>query len=255
MSSGSKLVPANHFTVFVPSYNAEKWVNNNLSSIFGQNYDNYDLFYVDDSSADGTYEECLKYFKTAKFNGKNKKIVKNSFNKGKMYNICAAMEEFREDTIVVIVDGDDWLHDENVLSKLNDYYTDDVWMTNGSYVIVPHDVVVTPKTSSEYWEGNIRTKSWEFSHLGTFRKRLFEKIKRKDFMNKQGEYFNTSSDQAIMWPIAEMSGPEHAKSINDVLYCYNRSNPLADDIVNRKDQLDSEKDIRSRKSYSRLEHL
>ncbi len=245
----------NHFTVFVPSYNAKKWVKSNLSSIFNQKYDNYDLFYVDDCSDDGTYEECLEFFKNNDFNGKNKKIVKNSFNKGKMYNICAANEEFREDTIVVVVDGDDWLYDEHVLSKLNDYYTDQVWMTNGSYVIVPQNVVVSPKVSESYWDGNIRTKSWEFSHLGTFRKKLFDKIKKKDFMSKQGEYFSTTSDQAIMWPLAEMAGPKHSLSLTDVLYCYNRMNPLADDLVNRKDQLDTERDIRGRKPYVRLEAL
>jgi hypothetical protein len=172
-----------------------------------------------------------------------------------MYNICAANDEFREDTIVVIVDGDDWLFDEHVLSKLNSYYTEQVWMTNGSYIIVPQNVVVSPKISENYWNGNIRTKSWEFSHLGTFRKKLFDKIKKKDFMNKQGEYFSTTSDQAIMWPLAEMAGPEHSLSLTDVLYCYNRMNPLADDLVNRKDQLDTERDIRGRKPYVRLEVL
>jgi glycosyltransferase involved in cell wall biosynthesis len=238
----------NHFTILIPSYNCEQWVNKNISSVTDQKYQNFDIIYIDDNSTDGTYEEAQKH--------KGVKLIKNSFNKGKMYNLYESISNLREDTIVVILDGDDWLYDDKVLMKLDKVYdSDKVWMTNGTYMIEPSGETVSPKIHPGYWEGNIRTKSWEFSHLGTFRKKLFNKIRKKDFLNKQGSYWMTTSDQAIMWPMAEMCGPDHHCVIKDVLYVYNRLNPLSDDKVNRVDQLTTEKFIRSISPYERLNEL
>ena len=74
-------------------------------------------------------------------------------------------------------------------------------------------------------------------------------------MNKQGSWWTTTSDQAIMWPMAEMSGPEHHRIIDDVLYVYNRLNPLSDDRRFRNDQLLTERIIRSFDPYPRLKKL
>ena len=74
-------------------------------------------------------------------------------------------------------------------------------------------------------------------------------------MTRLGSFWHTTSDQAIMWPMAEMSGPEHHRVINDTLYVYNRQNPLSDDRVNRRDQLNTESMIRSFKPYERLQTL
>ena len=128
-------------------------------------------------------------------------------------------------------------------------------MTNGSYIVDPIGSVVSPKINQDYWNSNIRKKSWEFSHLGTFRKKLFSKIKRKHLMSKNGSWWATTSDQAIMWPMAEMCGPQHHRVIKDVLYVYNRLNPLSDDRIYREDQLLTERLIRSIKPYDRLEEL
>lgn len=245
----------NHFTILIPSYNVEPWVRKNLFSVYKQNYKNYDICYIDDCSTDETFKEAEKIFYKEIFNGNEKTLRRNVFNKGKMDNVYNAIKAFKEDTIVVLLDGDDWLYDHDVLKKLNNIYTEDVWMTNGSYIVHPIDQIVCPQINTDYWIGNIRKKSWQFSHLGTFRKKLFDKIKRKDFMSKKGEFYHTTSDQAIMWPIAEMSGPEHFIAVNETLYTYNRTNPLADDVVNRKDQLETEQEIRNKKPYERLKNL
>ena len=143
-----------------------------------------------------------------------------------------------------------------MLTVLNNIYQDEnIWITNGSYMIEPGQTIVKPNISKNYWQGNIRKKSWQFSHLGTFRKKLFMKIKKKHMMNKKGEFWATTSDQAIMWPMVEMAGPEHHKVVEDVLYIYNRYNPLSDDRVNRKDQLETESIIRSFEPYDVLEVL
>lgn len=245
----------NHFTILIPSFNSQAWAEKNLKSVFSQRYNNFDIYYIDDHSSDNTGEVVRQLFKDLDFNGQNKTFVRNSFNKGKMSNVFYAIEEFRSDTIVVMLDGDDWLYDENVLSFLNKAYDEEVWMTCGSYITVPCGDIVKPNLTIDYWNGDIRKKEWEFSHLGTFRKTLFDNIKKKDFMNKEGQFFSTTSDQAIMWPMVEMSGPDHFKAIDKVLYCYNLGNPISDHVAHRQDQLLTEHDIRNRKPYNRKEML
>jgi len=245
----------NHFTIFIPAYNVQKWAELNLSSAFTQDYYNYDLFYVDDNSTDNTESIVKQTFANKDFNGINKTYIKNSFNKGKMFNLYNFIKKLKNETIVVILDGDDWLANKDVLNKLNNIYTEETWMTCGSYVVKPHNQIVSPEIPPDYWDGNIREKSWQFSHLATFRKSLFSKIKKKDFLEKTGNFLSATSDQAIMWPMAEMSGPEHMRVVKEVLYCYNLDNPLSDHVVNRNEQLSLEKEIRSIKPYSRLKHL
>ena len=246
---------SNHFTFIITSYNCEKWVESNLNSILSQNYENYDIVYIDDASTDYTFEKAKQVLEIAEFPEDRMRVTRNSFNKGKMENVYNSVRASKDNTIIVIVDGDDWLISPHVLSLLNNVYDENVWMTNGSYKVDPGGHIVEPHINESYWEGNIRQKSWQFSHLGTFRKELFLKIKLKDMLRKDGVFFQTSSDQAMMWPMAEMASKEHFFPIHEPLYVYNFQNPLSDHCIKRKDQLDTEKHIRNSKPYQKLESL
>ena len=248
----------NSFVILIPSYNVEKWAQKNISSVLEQSYSNYKVFYIDDCSKDKTsliVEQMLE-------NNLDKdryKFIKNSFNKGKMENVFEAIRDdfILENDIVIILDGDDWLFDKSVLQKLDSVYGDDedVWMTAGSYIESVSKAVVTPQIDSNYWRGDVRKKSWQASHLVSFRKKLFTKIKRKHFMKKTGEFFSTTSDQAMVWPMLEMSGEKNFRVVKDTLYVYNRENPLSDDRAFRVDQLQTEAFIRNMKPYQKLDKL
>ena len=245
-----------HFTIVIPTYNCISWVSKNLDSVCSQQYDDYDIIYVDDASPDGTAAAVKQYLANSPFTKGEFTLVENPFNKGKMENMYHAVRQAKDNSVIVVVDGDDWLAHDKVLSALNKVYEGtQVWMTNGSYQETPTNHIKVPQIDQYYWDGNIRNKSWELSHLGTFRKELFCQIKRKDLMNKRGEFWATTSDQAMMWPMAEMCGPEHFCTINEVLYIYNRLNPLSDDRVHRVDQLSTEQTIRGSTSYESLTAL
>ena len=143
-----------------------------------------------------------------------------------------------------------------VLNKLNKIYSNaDVWMTAGSYIDNVQGSVSSPNVDSNYWSGNIRMKPWTISHLRTFRKELFEKINYEDLMDLDGNFYKFTFDQAMMYPMAEMSGPEHFREAKEVMYVYNRRNPISVDRVHRHDQLRIEQQIRMKKPYKRLETL
>ena len=59
----------------------------------------------------------------------------------------------------------------------------------------------------------------------------------------------------MMYPMVEMSGKNRVRLINDILYIYNRNNPISVDRVQRYDQLRIESQICKKKPYNRLENL
>ena len=97
---------------------------------------------------------------------------------------------------------------------------------------------------------NYRSKPWVMSHLRTFKSHLWSSIKDEDLRDGDGNYFMTTCDLAMMFPMIEMAG-ERSRFIPNILHCYNRTNPFSDDRIYREDQLRAEHLIRSRKTYSR----
>ena len=76
----------NHFTVIIPAYNCQNWVEWNLNSVLRQDYDNsaYDIVYVDDHSSDNTHEMVNKIHHDSK---KKFKIISNDKNQKALYNL------------------------------------------------------------------------------------------------------------------------------------------------------------------------
>ena len=89
------------------------------------------------------------------------------------------------------------------------------------------------------------------SHLRTFKYKLWNKIDNKDLRDEQQNYFKVSWDMAFMFPMLEMSNKK-SEFIQEILYCYNRNNPLNDDKLNNELQLKTEAYIRSKKKYNKL---
>jgi hypothetical protein len=247
----------NHFTVVVPSYNNENWANINMRSIIEQNYENYDVLYVDDASTDETKHTVENIVKENNFD--KIRVISNKENKKALHNICHCIAESKEDTIIILLDGDDWLSHRNVLAELNDIYDENVWITAGSYIDNLQGLIRKPEIDESMWKSNIRKYSGaaghNFSHLRTFRKKLFDKIKTEDLLDEDGEHYKYTFDQALMFPMVEMAGPEHFYEVDDVLLTYNRRNPLSVDRVSRQEQLRIEKVIKEKQPYDRVKKI
>ena len=243
----------NHFTIVIPAYNCEDWVRKNLNSALSQEYSNYDVVYIDDCSTDKTNQIAKEVLKA---NEKKFKIVSNGTNRKALYNLYTNIHSARDDSIIVTLDGDDMLSGKDVLSYLNNVYEESCcWMTVGSYIQNDNYQVVSPTVSENYWNMNIRKIPWSFSHLRTFRKELFCKIKKEDLLDNDGDFYKCTFDRAMMYPMVEMSGKERIKLINKVLYVYNRLNPISVDRVHRVDQLRIEAQVSDKVQYSKLESL
>ena len=247
----------NNFIIVVPFYNVEKWITYCVRSVKAQKYTNYKCYLIDDISTDETPEIIKKEIA----NNDKFELIQNTEKKYALKNIHDTLESANldEQSIVVILDGDDWLSSPDVLQKLNNTYNEEnCWMTFGSYVEYPNNV--RGKFAKNIPDNIIndslyRQSEWMSSHLRTFRYGLWEKIDKKDFLfSRSAKYYKAAWDLAFVFPMLEMAG-SRAKYVSDILYVYNRSNPLNEDKINHGIQLSEEQEIRKKPKYSLLENL
>ena len=161
------------------------------------------------------------------------------------------------DAIIVLVDGDDFLAHPQVLTRLNAIYQDpDVWVTWGQFTRFPQDSegFCAPIPSEIVSANAFRDYPFVSSHLRTFYAGLYQRIRPVDLQDSAGQFFTTAGDVAQMWALHEMAGP-HGRFVDEVLYQYNRENPLNDDKLDRGGQVRTEREIRRKARYGRVRSL
>jgi len=251
----------NHFKIIIPFYNVEQWINLTMNSVKLQDYENFECILVDDMSTDSSREMVLKHIE----HDKRFRLIENKEKKYVLKNICEAIETSNPDQedIIVILDGDDWFARKNVLSILNETYNrEECWLTYGSYIEYPSRTKgkFAKKVPKEIIDGNLfRDSPWMTSHLRTWKYGLWEHIdQQKSFVEPtaldSNNHFAFCWDLAYMFPLLELAGPR-AHHIPDVLYIYNRQNPLCCDKIKHGIQLEMEHKIRNMQKYSPLANI
>ena len=236
------------FNIIVPFYNAEEWLKKCIISIKRQKYNNFRCFLIDDLSTDLSSQVVLNNIK----NDDRFKLVKNTEKKYALGNIVETLLAVAEDEEVnVLLDGDDWLASKNVLSHLNQEYSQsECLLTYGSYVYHPdgfRGIEPSMYPESVIEDNLFRKDSWRASHLRTFKTKLWKEINLDDLKNSQG-YYKTAYDQALMLPLLELSGGKF-KFVSHIMHTYNRENPLNVDKIKQKTQFERAQQIRKKKPY------
>ena len=210
-----------NFIVIVTVYNSQDYTGDCVSSILNQKYKNFRLTVVDDCSTDNT-NNILR--KIGGF-----KLIKNRVRAGSaVANIVKAIQLTPGDKqdVIVIVDGDDWLYDNDVLGYLNKVYQDpDVWLTYGQFTSLSGRMenYCRPVTDTKRYR---KHEKWTTSHPKTMKRFLWEKIKDIDLRDKNMNYYKRFEDIAYMYPAVEMAGLKHIRCIDKILYVYNDKNNL-----------------------------
>ena len=220
----------NQFKVVVPSFNSVNYIERTLHSIEMQTYKNYEVCIIDDCSTFKEQREIITRF--CKKNGWQ--FLFNEKNEGALFGLVHAIPKLncKDDDVVIVIDGDDWLAHKNVFTALHKVYSEnDVYFTWGQCEIYPAgptpmkyaqpipDMVIKQKL--------YRDMPFVFWHPATFKYYLWRHIKDADLRDTNGEYFKIMKDKATIYPMVEMAG-EKIKFISETLYIYNIENPLND---------------------------
>jgi len=185
-------------------------------------------------------------------------LVRNNFRCGALENIYRAYQSCSNKSIIVLLDGDDWLARSDVLSELNKVYsTEDIWYTHGTMkeyiyhslsdstwrsIPLSPDVIANHSFRSNYCP----------SHLRTIYTWLLKKIVLEDLLFN-GEFFPATGDKAIMFPVAEMGGNRHS-FISNPSYIYNVTTQINDHKVKADFQIYLDHYIRELPCYPLLKY-
>ena len=241
----------NRFIIIVPVYNAEQYIEKCIMSVLSQDYSYYKLIVVNDYSTDKTHKVICGLLEKHNFsyvlNGKRVGSALANFIKGKELVFGSDQD------ILIILDGDDYLACDDVLSYLNDVYQDtNVWLTYGQFEPLSgdyHDFCKPIPNTRTYRKDGV----WLASHLKSFRRGLFDKIKDEDLRDKDGEYYKIVGDAAYFYPMIEMAGKKHIQFLPEVLYMYNDLNPMNDMKVAGELAVKKVKEIIAKPVYNEID--
>jgi glycosyltransferase involved in cell wall biosynthesis len=245
-----------NFKIVIPTYNTEAWIQRCVVSLLNQTYKNFECVIINDASTDSTkekIEELRKYldnrFKIV-HNDKNVKALKNIVD-GFNYLDCKNDPE----SVLMVIDGDDFLYSEWSLDMVRQAYQQtNCLLSYGNWIGWPDGSSSNcrPIHPDVHKNRNYRELPFAFSHLRTWKSKLWYNIKDKDLRDDNGNYFESGWDVAFMLPMIEMAG-ERTMYIPNVLYCYNRINPISDDKIRQRQQVSIDRKIRSKEKYKLLE--
>lgn len=247
------------FKIVVPTYNTESWIARCLQSIQVQTYENFECIVYNDASTDKTGEVIDSYFDhrpDSRF-----RVVHNKINCKALSNIVDGFRnletEKEPESVLMVIDGDDFLFSEFVLEMVKGAYENmHPYLTYGNHAHWPTGQIslnCQPFPREVLRDRSFRNYKFVSSHLRTFKSKLWNAIKDEDLRDEDGEYYRVGWDVAFMMPMLEMAGQGRILSIPNILYCYNRFNPISDDVIRQSDQKRVEMRVRAMPSYSLFE--
>lgn len=212
------------FWVVTAAHDAAPYVERCLESVATQRYPREHVRHlvIDDASADTT-AELVRAF-SRRHPERAVELRENAERRGGCANLTAGFRAAPAGSIVVQLDGDDFLPDRQVLAYLDVLYGDpELWMTYNTWAGVdgepgshcreiPAEVVA---------DNAYRDHPWTSSHLHSFRKELFDHVREERLIDPEtGDYFRSSVDMSHYFPMLELAG-RHARHVARVTYAYN----------------------------------
>lgn len=231
--------------VISPFWNAEQYVEQNILSVAQQDYDNYLHILIDDNSDDNSYNIAEQTISNLPIELQQKfKLLKNDQNNGAILNQIKAIEQYVDNNdIVILLDGDDWLVNNNtIFHYYNDLYDQGYEFTYGSMWSVVDNI---PLISQDYPSDVKKNKTYRkhlfnwkipYTHLRTV---LGEHIKDLDvskFKDEAGNWMKAGHDNPLFYELIEKVDADKIYCNKEIVCNYNDANPLNDYKIKRDEQ-------------------
>jgi len=217
----------NQIYIISTGYNCELFVEKYAQSVLNQNYpkDKFKIIVWNDCSTDQTGERVDNCFKLVQ----NAKVfhAKERFFAPKAQRVLMTNPEIDDESIIMVVDLDDELPDNEVLSRVNSYYNQNqnLLFTFGDFVVRDNGII-TPSSQNRMPEDFKKLRvnkglNLTCSHLKTWKSKLYKKIREDAFLNDDGQFMKSSTEPMYTYPMLEMAGKDRVLFTKDINYIYN----------------------------------
>ena len=227
-----------------PTYNASFHLDECYESLKEQNSPNWEWVILNDMSNDDTFDIATRIAGSDKLGRVT--VVNHDHKKFALKGIYDYLKNYNDfsEQIIAILDGDDALCNENAVDLiLKEYsvnpdlealWTSHSWDINGMNISQDIPIKINPY---QY--------PWVSSHLKTFKVNVFKRIKKENFQDLNGKWFERGYDQALYLPILYLA--KERKFLNEICYLYRiNSNSLKVRDWKEKCQMDTIRLVRSR---------
>ena len=195
-------------SIVVPVYNSEAYLSRCIRSLCAQSYKNLEIILVDDGSEDHSLEVC---FREAKEDGRIKVLHKENGGAASARN--AGMEEMSGQWLILI-DGDDYIHQDMVRDLLAGAKAGQAQTTVGGFERVYEDGRAKEVHALELGKEEGQGQVWSGS-LHEFGERLFLKL-------YQNLMLRTQSNKLYSVPLIREQGLRYPEGISineDIWFC------------------------------------
>lgn len=159
-------------SIITVTYNSEKTIKDTIESILKQNYENYEHIIVDGDSKDSTIDIVKQY--ESKYNGKLKYISEKDNG---IYDAMNKGIKMATGDIIGLLNSDDILAKENVLSKIADKFKkEDCDGTYANLIFMDSETMSIPKRIWKSKKGSLYN-GWHPAHPTLYlKKEVYNKI-------------------------------------------------------------------------------
>lgn len=236
--------PEQHIDIISPFYNAKDYIADCILSVASQDYTNYTHHLIDDCSTDGGFEIAHKTVQSLPENiQKRFRLIRRSSNIGAVANQVLTITSCEDDSIIMLLDGDDRLvNDNTIFQYYNTIYDGSTEYTYGSMWSLVDNIPLIAQPYPEYVKKARSYRNYTFAwgmpypHLRTFKKYLINNIPMSEFQDMNKQWFRAGGDNATFYNIIEQADPDKVKALSKIVYNYNDINPLNDYKVNSFEQ-------------------
>jgi glycosyltransferase involved in cell wall biosynthesis len=173
-----------------------------INSVKNQSFKVEKHFYVDDVSHDNTREIIEEYLRDNPID--NIELILNDEKKFKTRNMELIIDSLDDDSIVCVLDGDDWLAYKNSIELMVDFYkkNPDLEFVYSNWMYSHNGQLgISKPIPSKDWDPY--RDEWLTSHFQTFRAAAYKRIPRLNLVDAEGDYFKMATDQAYTLPMLE----------------------------------------------------
>lgn len=193
-------------SIIIPTYNAAKYIEETMRSVFSQTYTPFEIVIVDDCSLDSTFN-ILVNFKQLGFDFR---LLKNDTNRGLGYTFNRAVKESTGEWIIAL--GHDDLIPKDYLYKISRFFSPEISLVHTNHILIDEFNNYIP---SIYSKKNIKSRfPFFFLSHENFISIIGVAINKRKFLNVNGlieDQDNKITSEHLLWVKLATEG--------DIVFC------------------------------------